>query len=258
MAETGITAFAGSRYAVERLLGRGGMASVYLARDRDLERPVAVKVLADPLALDEEFSARFRREAKTAAQLSHPNIVQVYDTGEEGGRIFIVMEYVDGESLDRLLGRERKLAPVRAIELGVQVCSALHYAHGKGVVHRDVKPGNLLLRTDGTVKVADFGIARPAYGTQLTQAGTVLGTVGYVPPEVVAGEAATARSDLYSLGVVLYELLTGRPPYRVESLAQLGRGQEPPEVGELEPAVPPGAAAAVMRCLADDPRSRSA
>lgn len=234
------------------------MATVYLAHDGDLERPVAVKVLGEPLALDEAFVERFRREARTAAQLSHPNIVQVYDTGEEDGRIFIVMEYVEGEGLDVVLRREGRVAPERARELGIQVCSALHYAHGKGVVHRDVKPGNLLLRTDGVVKVADFGIARPAQATQLTAAGTVLGTAAYLPPEIARGEPATERSDIYSLGAVLYELFTGRPPYRIDTLAQLASqdDQVVTPVRDVAPDVPPEPEAAIMRALARDPRHR--
>ena len=258
MASASGSAFSDGRYSVERILGHGGMATVYLAQDSDLERPVAVKVLGEPLALDEAFVERFRREARTAAQLSHPNIVQVYDTGEEDGRIFIVMEFVEGEGLDAMLGRDGRVPPERARELGLQVCSALHYAHGKGVVHRDVKPGNLLLRTDGVVKVADFGIARPAQATQLTEAGTVLGTAAYLPPEIARGEPATERSDIYSLGAVLYELFTGRPPYRIESLVQLASQEDEPvtPVREIAPDVPAAAEAAIMRALARDPRYR--
>src|SRR5918998_5563412 len=260
MGSVAADSFAGGRYSVERVLGHGGMATVYLARDADLDRLVAVKVLGDPLAADDEFVERFRREARTAAQLSHPNVVQVYDTGEEDGRIFIVMEYVEGEGLDALLRREGRLDPDRARDLGLQICAALHYAHGKGVVHRDVKPGNLLLRPDGVVKVADFGIARPAEGTELTQAGTVLGTAAYLAPEVARGERATERSGIFAAGAVLYELLTGRPPFRIETLAQLASrdDQQLTPVRELEPAVPPEVEQAVMRALAREPRYRHA
>jgi serine/threonine-protein kinase len=234
------------------------MATVYLAHDSDLERPVAVKVLGEPLAHDEAFVERFRREARTAAQLSHPNVVQVFDTGEEDGRIFIVMEYVEGEGLEVLLRREGRVPPERARELALQVCSALHYAHGKGVVHRDVKPANLLLRTDGVLKVADFGIARPAQATQLTEAGTVLGTAAYLPPEIARGEPATERSDIYSLGAVLYELFTGRPPYKIESLVQLASqdDQVVTPVREIASEVPAEVEAAIMRALARDQRYR--
>ena len=260
MAKTTSDAFAAGRYVVDRPLGRGGMAVVYLAHDRELDRPVAVKVLGDPLALDESFAERFRREATTAAGLSHPNVVQVYDTGEDDGRLFIVMEYVEGESLDALLAREGRLAPERVVELGQQACAALEYAHEQGIVHRDVKPANLLLRNDDLLKVADFGIARVAEGTELTQAGTILGTAAYLSPEQARGEPATPASDLYSLGVVLYELLTGKPPVAVQSLADLAARDELPvePVRDAVPDVPPPLEAAVMRCLARNPRYRPA
>ena len=234
------------------------MASVYLAHDAQLDRPVALKVLGAPFAHDPEFVARFRREATTAARLAHQNVVQVFDAGEDDGRLFIVMEYVEGEGLDEVLRREGRVQPSRAIELAQQACAALEYAHTQGVVHRDVKPANLLLRDDGLLKVADFGIARPEDATQLTQAGTVLGTANYLAPEQARGEPATPAADLYSLGVVLYELFTGEPPYRIEALAQLaedeGRAVRP--VRELAPDVPDSAEAAVMRCLARNPRYR--
>jgi serine/threonine protein kinase len=250
--------FAGGRYVVERTLGHGGMSAVYLARDAELERPVALKVLDQALALDESFARRFRREAQIAAQLAHPNIVQIYDTGEDDRRLFIVMEYVAGEGLDRVVEREGKLEPKRVAEIGVQACAALQAAHERGVVHRDVKPANLLLRPDGVLKVVDFGIARPAQATQLTQAGTILGTLNYLAPEQAAGEDVTHAADVYSLGVVLYELYTGRPPRRFESLAQLAGAHEEPvtPVGDVSSDVPPEAEEAVMRCLARNPGYR--
>ncbi|MGI8606255.1 MAG: protein kinase domain-containing protein [Gaiellaceae bacterium] len=253
-------AFAGGRYSVERRLGHGGMATVYLAHDRELDRPVAIKVLGAPLALDAEFVGRFRREATTVARLSHPNIVQIFDLGEEENRLYIVMEYVEGESLAALLARKQRLAPERAVELGLQACLALQLAHSEGVVHRDVKPANLLLRGDGTLKVADFGIARSDQATAYTQAGTVLGTASYLAPEQAVGEPVTGRADLYSLGVVLYELLAGEPPRRIESLAQLAAVHSAPvrPVRELAPEVPEHLEAAVMRCLARNPDYRPA
>ncbi len=248
-------AIGGGRYTLERPLGHGGMATVYLAEDTELRRPVAVKVLDEHLARDPEFRDRFVREARLAARLSHPNVVQVYDAGESEGRPYIVMEYVPGSTL---AGRG-KLDPARAVAAALQACAGLQHAHDAGLVHRDVKPGNLLLRDDGVVKIADFGIARAAETTQLTQIGTVLGTAAYLSPEQAAGEVVTPATDIYALGAVLYELLTGRPPYQFDSLADLAAKQSSGEITparDLEPGIPDGLEAAVMRCLARDPRFR--
>jgi serine/threonine protein kinase len=257
---TRIDTFAGGRYVVERTLGHGGMSTVYLARDAELDRPVAIKVLEQSLAADDSFARRFRREAQVAAQLAHPNIVQIFDTGEDERRLFIVMEYVDGEGLERVLEREGRLPPPRVADIGVQACAALEAAHARGVVHRDVKPANLLVRRDSVLKVVDFGIARPAQATQLTQVGTILGTLNYLAPEQAAGDEVTAAADVYALGAVFYELYTGRPPRRFESVAQLGAAHEEPvtRLRELAPDVPSEAEEAVMRCLARDPRDRPA
>jgi serine/threonine protein kinase len=245
----------GGRYRLERPLGRGGMASVYLARDVELDRPVAVKLLAESLAGDTAFRRRFLREARLAARLSHPNVVAVYDAGDEGGgRPYIVMEYVDGTTLE---GRG-PLPPGEAVALAVQACQGLAHAHAAGLVHRDVKPHNLLLRTDGALKVADFGIARAAEATALTQVGTVLGTAAYLAPEQAAGEEVTAAADVYSLGAVLYELLAGRPPYEPASLADLTDRPEIRPVSELAPRVPRHVEDAVMRSLARNPAYRPA
>ena len=239
------------RYRVERELGRGGMATVFLARDEELDRHVALKVLPAELAADADFRARFLREARLAGRLSHPNVVQVYDAGET----FIVMEYVRGRSL----ARSRRLPTRRVLALGVQACAGLHHAHDAGVLHRDIKPANLLVRDDGVLKIADFGIARAADSTRRTQAGTLLGTAAYLAPELLAGGEATRASDVYALAAVLYELLTGRPPYTFASLAELAARQaegliEP--VRDLEPSVPSEVEAAVMHALARDPRFR--
>jgi eukaryotic-like serine/threonine-protein kinase len=247
------------RYRCERVLGEGGMASVYLARDAELERLVALKLLARELAGDDEFRERFLREARLAARLLHPNIVQVFDAGEDEGRPYIVMEYVEGETLAELLARREKLPAAEAVAL-VQLCAGLEHAHEHMLVHRDVKPANLLIRGDGVVKIADFGIVHAAESTRLTQVGTVLGTAAYLSPEQAAGESVTAKADLYSLGVVLYEALTGRLPYQLTSLAELPtlqqRGATP--VRDLEPAVPPAVEDAVMGCLARNPEYRPA
>jgi serine/threonine protein kinase len=245
----------GGRYRLERPLGRGGMASVYLAHDAELDRPVAVKLLAESLAGNTDFRKRFLREARLAARLSHPNVVAVYDAGEaDGGRPYIVMEYVDGTTLED----RGPLPPAEAVELARQACHGLAHAHAAGLVHRDVKPHNLLLRTDGTLKVADFGIARAAEATALTQVGTVLGTAAYLAPEQAAGEEVTAAADVYSLGAVLYELLAGRPPYEPASLADLADRPEIRPVGELAPEVPRHVEDAVMRSLARNPAYRPA
>jgi serine/threonine-protein kinase len=248
----------GSRYRLERPLGHGGMATVYLARDEELHRSVAVKLLAEHLAGDTALRRRFLREARLAAQLSHPNVVSVYDAGEaEDGRPYIVMEYVPGTTFAEL----GQLPPGRAVELTRQACRGLAHAHASGLVHRDVKPQNLLLREDGTVKVADFGIARAAETTALTQAGTVLGTAAYLSPEQALGQEVTAAADVYSLGAVLYELLTGRPPYTFDSIADLAAKQSSGRivpVGELAPEVPSAVEDAVMRSLARNPAYRPA
>ena len=230
------------RYRLDRPLGHGGMATVYLARDTELDRPVAVKVLD---AADEGLRARFVREARLAARLSHPNVVSVFDAGEDGGRPYIVMEHVEGQTVAELLARRGRLPPDEARGLALQAARGLAHAHAAGLVHRDIKPQNLLLREDGTLKVADFGIARAAEDTSLTQPGTVLGTAAYLAPEQARGEQATPASDVYSLGAVLYELLTGRPP--LETAAP---------VRELAPEVPRDFEDVVMRCLARNPSYR--
>jgi eukaryotic-like serine/threonine-protein kinase len=235
------------------------MAVVYLARDDELDRPVAVKLLAGHLADDPVFRDRFVREARLAAQLSHPNIVQIYDAGEDDGNPYIVMEYVDGRSLADVLELEGPLGPERVVDLGVQVCAGLEHAHAAGLVHRDVKPGNLLLGEGPIVKIADFGIARAAETTRLTQMGSVLGTAAYLSPEQALGEEVTAAADIYSFGCVLYECLTGRTPYTFETLAELAikHKQEPiTPVRELRPEIPEGLEAVVMRCLARNPDYR--
>jgi serine/threonine protein kinase len=247
----------GGRYRLERSLGHGGMATVHLARDERLGREVAIKRLSEALSGDEVFRERFMREARTAAGLSHPNIVGVFDVGEEDGLPYIVMECVDGRTLAELLAKNGPLDPDRTVDLILQACAGLEHAHGAGLVHRDIKPQNLLVRDDDTLKIVDFGIARPVDGTQLTLAGTILGTAAYLAPEQALGERVTAAADLYSLGAVTYELLSGRPPYEFESLADLPvkqrEGPPPPIDGvsqELQDAV--------RRCLAPDPANRHA
>jgi serine/threonine-protein kinase len=202
-----------NRYEVVRALARGGMAEVYLARDQLLDRPVAVKVLFPEYAREASFVERFRREAQAAANLSHPNIVAIYDWGQEDSTYFIVMEYVDGQSLRDMLRSRGRLSPEESAQIGADIAGALGYANRAGVVHRDVKPGNVLITPSGTVKVTDFGIARAGTSESLTQTGSVMGTATYFSPEQAQGLPVDGRSDVYSLGVVLYEMVCGAPPF---------------------------------------------
>ncbi|HEX4690795.1 MAG TPA: protein kinase [Solirubrobacteraceae bacterium] len=251
--------FAG-RYRLEGRLGVGGMSTVRLAFDTRLERNVAVKLLAEHLAQDPSFVSRFRREALAAARLVHPNIVQVFDFGsdQESSRQFIVMEYVDGQSCAEILRERGHLDPEESVDILAQSCRGLDYAHRNGVVHRDVKPGNLLLSDDGMIKLADFGIAKAAEQSDITKVGSVLGTAAYLSPEQARGEPAGPASDLYALGVVAYQLMAGRLPYQAASLTDLARQQStpPPRLDDLVPGVPASLAAAVQRALASDLEER--
>jgi serine/threonine protein kinase len=250
-----------NRYELGERLGAGGMSTVVLALDTRLERPVAVKLLAAHLADDPAFVSRFQREALSAARLVHPNIVQVFDSGLDAvtGQHYIVMEYVPGPSCAALLRDHGRVAVDEAVSLVVQACQGLDYAHRNGVVHRDVKPGNLLRSDDGVLKLADFGIAKAAEQTSITQAGAVLGTAAYLSPEQARGEEAGPSADLYSLGVVTYQLLAGQLPYEASSLTELAFMQlhdHPPALDELDPAIPSGLARAVERALALEPEAR--
>jgi eukaryotic-like serine/threonine-protein kinase len=255
------------RYETGERLGSGGMSNVYKATDRILERTVAVKILAEHLSDDERFVARFRREALAVAKLIHPNIVQVYDTGVDEGRHYIVMEYVEGRSGAQILQRQGPVGPEIAAEIGIQACAGLDYAHRRGIIHRDVKPGNLMIvggpvgGGEMTVKLTDFGIARAIEQTRITQVGSVVGTAAYLAPEQVRGEEATPATDVYALGVVLYQFLTGRLPYEGSSLAELAVRQQnekplPPSTYNDE--VPETLSGAVLRALEGDPNRRYA
>jgi len=248
------------RYEVEELVGAGGMSSVYRAHDRLLDRKVALKVMHQHFGEDPEYVERFRREARSVAALSHPNVVTVIDRGEHGGRQFIVFEYIDGENLKQLIQR-RGQAPVKtALELAGQIAQALSFAHQQGLVHRDVKPQNVLLNGDGTAKVTDFGIARSLdvqHG--MTQTGTVLGTSDYIAPEQAQGQNVDEQTDIYSLGVVLYELLTGEVPFPGESFVAVAMrhiNEPPPPIRDKRPDVPPRVEALVQKAMAKEPRDR--
>ncbi|MDP8978350.1 MAG: protein kinase, partial [Actinomycetota bacterium] len=234
------------------------MAEVYLGHDRVLERDVAVKVLHGRHAEDPTFVARFRREAQAAARLSHPNVVAVYDTGEDGGRPFIVMEYVAGPSVADLLAGQH-IPRDRAVEIADEAARGLHYAHDRDLVHRDVKPANILVADDGRVKVADFGIARAVSSETLTQTATVLGTAAYIAPEQARGDPVDRRTDVYSLGCVLYEMLTGRQPFGGESAVAVAYqhiSQRPTPPSQLEPSLPDDLEAVVLKAMAKDPADR--
>jgi len=252
------------RYRLENRLGAGGMSTVFRAQDTVLERAVAVKLLAEHLAEDDAFVARFRREALAAARLQHPNIVQVFDSGEdeESGRHYIVMEYVDGPSCADLLRQHQMFDTDDTVRIVRDACLGLDYAHRAGVIHRDVKPGNLLVSNEsGTTKLADFGIAKAAEQTRITQVGAVLGTAAYLSPEQASGEEANAASDIYSLGVCAYQFLAGRLPHEYGSLTELAlKQQEEPvaPITDVRQDVPPELDRAVRVCLERDPAHRYA
>jgi len=248
------------RYEVGPLLGAGGMAEVYEGRDRLLARRVAIKVLLSQYAHDQSFLLRFKREAQAAASLSHPNVVGVYDTGSEDGTHFIVMEYVEGRTLKDIIRQEGPLYPARAAEICADVCSALVAAHARGLIHRDIKPGNVMLTPDGKVKVMDFGIARATSSETITQTAAVIGTAQYISPEQAQGQTVDYRSDLYSLGCCLYEMLTGTVPFTgatAVAIAYKHVREDPTPPRMLNPDVPPPLEAICLKAMAKLPDNRS-
>ena len=251
----------GGRYRLVELLGQGGMATIYRARDSQLDRDVAVKLLRSELGSDPDFLARFRDEARAAASLNHPNIVSVFDFGEEASGPYIVMELIDGQDLSSMLRENGPLPPRQAARVAAEVAKALHAAHVRGIVHRDVKPSNILVGRDGRVKVADFGIARALAESQLTCPGVTMGSVHYFSPEQARGEAATQASDIYALGIVLYESLTGQRPFSGDGPAAVALARlttTPPRPSALRAGTPVELDRIVQRAMAFDPADRFA
>jgi eukaryotic-like serine/threonine-protein kinase len=249
----------GGRYEVASLLGQGGMAAVYLGTDRVLGRRVAVKVLDSRFAGDTSFVTRFRREAQAAASLNHPNVVSVFDTGSDDGTHYIVLEYIQGKTLSQVIREDAPLLPERAVEIAESVAAGLAIAHRDGIIHRDIKPGNVMLTPTGDVKVMDFGIARATTSESITQTATVLGTAGYFSPEQAQGGPVDARSDLYSLGCVLYEMLTGRQPFSADSplaVAYKHVREDAAPPSKLNPDVPGELDAVVIKLMAKNPDNR--
>ncbi len=250
----------GDRYRIEARIGSGGMAEVYRGVDPVLNRTVAIKVLLPQFARDASFVERFRREAQAAARLNHPNIVSVYDTGADGDTQYIVMEFIEGRTLAEALAAGRRPSPVQSAEIAQKICSALSAAHAQGVIHRDIKPGNVMVTREGTVKVMDFGIARITSGVETApQTSAVLGTASYLSPEQAQGLPLDARTDIYSLGTVLYEMLTGRPPFMGETpvaVAYKQVNETPVPPSQINADVPPRLDAVVMRALSKNPANR--
>src|SRR3954447_21807863 len=247
------------RYRAIRRLGAGGMAEVWCAEDEVLGRRVALKLLGGRFAEDPDFRERFRREAQSAAGLAHPNIVGIFDRSEWEGTPYIAMELVDGRTLKEMVTERGPLPPAVAVNFVEQMLRALGYAHRRGIVHRDVKPQNVIIDREGTAKVADFGIARAANSSDMTQTGTMVGTVQYFSPEQAQGLPVDPRSDLYSAGVVLYELLTGQLPFEGEapvSIALKHVNERPVPPGQLRPGLPPALEAVVLRSMEKDPARR--
>ena len=247
------------RYEIIRILGEGGMANVYLANDTILNRKVAVKVLRGDLASDEKFVRRFQREALSASSLNHPNIVEIYDVGEDDGNFYIVMEYIDGKNLKQLIKRRTKLSLPEVIDIMKQLTDGIASAHDSFIIHRDIKPQNMLILDNGLVKITDFGIAVALNSTQLTQTNSVMGSVHYLPPEQAAGKGATFKSDIYSLGILMYELVTGTLPFRGENAVEIALKQmkEPiPSVRDFDSSIPQSVENIILKACAKNPKNR--
>ena len=247
------------RYQIVRNIGEGGMANVYLAYDTILEREVAVKILRGDLATDEKFVKRFQREAKAASSLNHPNIVEMYDVGEDDGNYFIVMEYIDGKTLKSLIKKRGALSLPEVVDIMLQLTSAIACAHDSYIIHRDIKPQNVLILEDGRVKITDFGIAIALNSAELTQTNSVMGSVHYLPPEQANGNGATIKSDIYSLGILMYELLTGKLPFKGENAVEIALKQmkeQIPSVCEQNAIIPQSIENIVLKACAKNPKNR--
>lgn len=247
------------RYQIIRTIGEGGMANVYLAHDTILDRDVAVKILRGDLADDEKFVRRFQREAISASSLSHPNIVEMYDVGEDDGQYYIVMEYVEGKTLKSLVKRRGALTLPEVIDIMLQLTSAVACAHDSYIIHRDIKPQNVLIKEDGTVKITDFGIAMALNSNEITQTNSVMGSVHYLPPEQANGSGATIKSDIYSLGILMFELLTGKLPFKGENAVEIAIKQmreKIPSVCEINPDIPQSIENVILKACAKNPKNR--
>lgn len=249
----------GGRYELIEIIGEGGMSTVYKARDRVLDRIVAVKILREEFSQDKGFVASFKTEALSAASISHPNIVNIYDVGSENDVYYIVMEFVDGQTLKSIIRRQGPLSVERAVDIAIMVCDGVHHAHEKGIIHRDIKPQNILITEHGMVKVADFGIARAVSSSTLTYGNNIVGSVHYFSPEQARGEAINRTADIYSIGCVLYEMLTGKVPFNADSpitVALMHINDEPPSPRAINPEIPPALEAIIFKAMAKLPAQR--
>ena len=247
------------RYEIQKLIGEGGMANVYLARDTILDRKVAVKVLRGDLAGDEKFVRRFQREALSASSLSHPNIVEIYDVGEDEGNFYIVMEYIEGKTLKQLIKKRGVLTLPETMDIMLQLLDALASAHDSYIIHRDIKPQNIMIKESGLVKITDFGIAMALNNASLTQTNSVMGSVHYLPPEQASGKGSTIRSDIYSLGILMFEMLTGKMPFKGDSAVEIAlkHMKEPlPSPKEINPVIPQSVENIILKAAAKNPKNR--
>ena len=247
------------RYEIIKSIGEGGMANVYLAYDTILDRRVAIKVLRGDLSNDEKFVRRFQREALSASSLSHPNIVEMYDVGEDNGIYYIVMEYIEGKTLKQLIKKRGALTLSEAIDIMLQLTDGISQAHDSYIIHRDLKPQNIMIREDGSIKITDFGIAMALNSTQLTQTNSVMGSVHYLPPEQASGKGSTIRSDIYSMGILFYELLTGSLPFKGDNAVEIALKQlrdEIPSIRKKNPAIPQSVENVILKATAKNPKNR--